>query len=221
MKRPWKLFTALPALVGLGILAVLVGRAPRIDLIVDNGLSAPIRVELHGEAVGDVQPGSTLRVEGIASGKLELAAAELAGEGRRFTLSEEAPAPRFGERRVYVWNVAGATPRYWIHWQGYGDLEGQHPDPQEFTPEQHLFVLPAGLQPTLDVLHPKELRVPSGTTGAVSKALFSQHFVDAYNGDDAMQQRLRDLAAEAQKRQEREGKQRSRQAGPSPMGPPR
>lgn len=225
MNRPWKLFTALPALIGLGIVVAFLVRAPRVDLIVDNGLAAPIRVELHGAPVGDVQPGETLRVAGVASGKLELAAAELAGEGRRFTLSEEAPAPRFGERRVYVWNVAGATSRYWIHWQGYGDLEGEHPDPQEFRPERHLFALPAGLQPTLDVPHPKELRVPAGTTGAVSQALFSEHFVEAYHREEATQQRLHQLAEEAAARQQREAEETEEPGGgrgpaEAPVGPP-
>lgn len=225
MKTPAKLLAIVPIaalLIGLALLL----RPARIDLVVDNGLDVAIRVELQGKEMAKVSARSTVRLEDLPAGKLELAAVELDGEGRRFTLSQETASVKFSKRLTYVWNVAGATPHYWIVHYGYGDQRDKRIPPKKFTPESDLFAVPAEVKPEVDAMFPKELHVPKGTTGTVVQGLFSAHFINDGKHinplDDPALQAALQKALEKSKQEGADspvGPAAPKAHGPAPAGP--
>tara|TARA_R110002072_G_scaffold262614_1_gene421414 strand:+ start:996 stop:1790 length:795 start_codon:yes stop_codon:yes gene_type:complete len=168
--------------ITVALVAAIVVFLPRkVDLIVDNGLGAPIRIFVNGKDRGRIEPHDNRVLSSVPAGPVVLTGHELGPEGqegRGFeALEGELSAPLFRQRRrAYIWNVEGKTEGYWITTHGYGDQSDKTFKPEAYVAPGPLFVIPGRCEPLLNDV-PKQVRVKGSNTGTTRDVLFSSHRV--------------------------------------------
>ncbi|MCA8920373.1 MAG: hypothetical protein KDD82_01115 [Planctomycetes bacterium] len=139
----------------------------RVDLWVTNGRPLPIEVRV-GATPHRLEPHQTLHLRVPAGYR------PLAGPGG--VVRADLTASSIGPRRAYVWNV-DEQASYWIVARGYGERTDPRPEP--FSAPGTVFPLPADFVPTVDEPLPEEVRVKRGQSGAVRRALWTEHYAAA------------------------------------------
>ncbi len=166
----WILGLASP-LVAIAALAAFPGR---VDLVVVSAGPEAVTVEVDGTARGEVPPGGVLVVR-VTGGKTTLRALGPDG-GEVERLEAVLPGERFSVPPARVWDVGGRTAGWWLLSKGYGDQVDAAPPPERWTPPaERPFAFPSGALERVDAPFDAELAVRRGTTGAVRRALWTEH----------------------------------------------